>query len=71
MKRVVHKFATGEPIPVGAKYLNTVTQTNIFVPEAQISYRNDKGEEEHSKMPGYWERCWLVWHYYEVEVAGS
>jgi hypothetical protein len=27
--RVVYKFATGEPIPPGATYLSTVTQTHV------------------------------------------
>ena len=50
MKRV-YKFATGQDIPEGAIYLNTVTQTSVpgIVGGRDIS-------------------CWLVWHYFLVEV---
>jgi hypothetical protein len=48
--RVVYKFATGEPIPPGATYLSTVTQTCIPNPQ------------------GEWSLCWLVWHYFLVEI---
>lgn len=49
MKRI-YKYATGDEVPEGAKYLNTVTQTKI----------------ENKNFN--WVDCWLVWHYYEVEV---
>jgi hypothetical protein len=45
----IFKYATGENIPKGAKYLGTVTQTKIY------------DEKE-------WKECWLVWHYFLVEV---
>lgn len=48
----VWKFATGQPIPEGAIYLSTVTQT-----KAGINF-----------APGDWTDCWLVWHYFLVEV---
>lgn len=59
MSKVVHKFATGQPIPDGAVYLNTVTQTSI---ETQ---RTDGFGD---RMP-YWNPCWLVWHYFLVEAS--
>lgn len=53
MIKKVFKYATGEEIPEGAVYLNTVTQT-----EKLNEYNN-------------WVKCWLVWHYFliEIEVA--
>ena len=48
----VWKFATGQPIPEGAVYLNTIAQTQLIHP----------GEQEWSSP------CWLVWHYFLVEV---
>jgi len=47
-------------VPEGAKYLNTVTQTK----EKQSSYSSSGQGMAHDK----WVDCWLVWHYYEVEV---
>jgi len=46
----VFKYGTGQPIPEGAVYLNTVKQTEIG---------NGHGEMM---------KCWLVWHYFLVEV---
>lgn len=51
MKKI-YKYPTGEYIPEGAVYLNTVTQTKIW---------DEKFKEF---IP-----CWLVWHYFLVEVA--
>ncbi len=48
----VYKYGTGETIPEGAVYLKTVTQT-------EIPY-DEKVKE--------WGKCWLVWHYFLVEV---
>ena len=45
----VYKYATGEAIPEGAVYLNTIAQTKET---------NDDS----------WHDCWLVWHYFLVEV---
>jgi hypothetical protein len=52
--RVVYKFATGEPIPPGATYLSTVTQTTLI------------HEGPLGKKVG--EPCWRVWHYFLVEI---
>jgi hypothetical protein len=56
--RKVFKFATGEPIPKGAQYLNTVTQTKISDEVTNLSLRT------HTE----WRDCWLVWHYFLVEA---
>jgi len=53
MKKV-YKFGTGQEIPEGAVYLSTVTQTKLA----------DKGTS-----PWVWKDCWLVWHYFLVEVG--
>lgn len=51
MIRKVYKYATGEEIPEGATYLNTVVQT----------------ETMHTSSHGRWkESCFLVWHYFMV-----
>ena len=50
MKKVF-KYATGQEIPKGAVYLNTIRQTK-------------KQDDEN----GEWVDCWLVWHYFLVEV---
>lgn len=55
--RVVYKYGTGHPIPPDATYLSTVTQTSI---ETTTRYAG-------ADLPT-WEPCWLVWHYYEVEI---
>ena len=49
MVKRVYKYATGEDIPEGAIYLNTVKQTEIQKDDKLVS-------------------CWLVWHYFLVEV---
>ncbi len=48
----IFKYATGDVIPEGAIYLGTVTQT-----------RQDIGDYDTR-----WVDCWLVWHYFLVEV---
>lgn len=53
MTRRVYKYGTGHPIPEGAVYLSTVTQTRI--------------EEVSCGLVTGWSRCWLVWHYFLVE----
>lgn len=53
MKKVF-KYGTGMEVPVGAIYLKTVKQEKIY---AKIS------ENNHDWVP-----CWLVWHYFLVEV---
>ena len=53
MKKI-YKYATGESPPKGAVYLNTVTQTKI-APDP--TYESNE-----------WVDCWLVWHYFLVEV---
>ncbi len=67
--RKVFKYGTGQEIPEGAVYLNTVTQTKIEAPN-------------HGRIPCFchndplcsnapetgWVQCWLVWHYFLVET---
>lgn len=48
----VFKYGTGHPIPEGAVYLSTVKQTEVI----------DRDNE------GVTYPCWLVWHYFLVEV---
>jgi hypothetical protein len=50
----IYKYPTGAAIPKGAVYLNTVTQTKI--------------QGEHPLMNNCFVDCWLVWHYFLVEV---
>lgn len=50
----VFKYGTGQAIPDGAVYLNTVTQ------EWQPT--------QYKIVDNSWERCFLVWHYFLVEV---
>lgn len=54
-QRRVYKYGTGQVIPDGAKYLNTVTQTSVGITQGPDGSRFTT-----------WEPCWLVWHYYEV-----
>ena len=56
MKKVF-KYGTGQEIPEGAVYLNTVTQTKL--PNIII----DIDKEERGSVD-----CWLVWHYFLLEV---
>ena len=49
--RKIYKYATGEEIPEGAVYLNTV---------AQVKMQNELNNGFHD--------CWIVWHYFLVEV---
>lgn len=53
MKKI-YKYPTGAEIPEGAVYLSTVTQTEVMS-------RPGGGSER-------WVKCWLVWHYFLVEV---
>lgn len=55
MKKV-YKYPTGAEIPEGAIYLSTVTQTEIKNPPIREGYVST------------WDKCWLVWHYFLVEV---
>lgn len=57
MKKV-YKYATGQEIPKGAVYLNTVTQT-------KIKYNNPRSYDENTDFKD----CFLVWHYFLVEDA--
>ena len=52
MKKVL-KYGTGETIPEGAEYLCTKLQLKI---EGVVG--------DHKE----WIDCWLVWHYFLVEV---
>lgn len=71
MSRRIYKYGTGQRIPEGAKYLSTVTQTQTFVPAVQYttSGGQDSGMEPvtHTEE-SRWIPCWLVWHYFLVEV---
>ncbi len=58
--RKVYKYGTGQPIPDGAIYLSTVTQTEIHIDGHYPS--NSAADNER------WEKCRLVWHYFLVEV---
>ena len=51
----IYKYPTGATIPEGATYLGTVTQTEILGNVKDKSYNA-------------WAKCWLVWHYFLVEV---
>ncbi len=55
MKKI-YKYPTGAEIPEGAIYLETIIQREI-----EIAPRN-------GACPPLWEDCWLVWHYFLVEV---
>lgn len=55
----IFKYPTGAEIPAGAQYLGTVTQTKLMVDK-----RVHATEHEH----GEYIDCWLVWHYFLVEV---
>ena len=48
----VYKYSTSEVVPSNAVYLCTKIQT-----EAKIDAPESK-----------WAKCWLVWHYFLVEV---
>lgn len=48
----IYKYCTGDTIPDGAVYLGTVTQTQC-----------DIGAKDNE-----WANCWLVWHYFLIEV---
>lgn len=57
--KIVYKYATGQEIPAGAKYLCTqvetreVIQNNPQLEGFKVSVKNNM----------------LVWHYYEVELG--
>lgn len=59
MEKKIYKYATGDTIPEGAIYLGTVTQTKKPI---------TKGEYSSSTS---WYDCWLVWHYFLVEVKSK
>lgn len=54
-ERRVYKYATGQNIPDGAVYLNTVAQTTM-----------PDGDPRNIPLS-----VWLVWHYFLVEVEAS
>lgn len=56
----IYKYPTGATIPEGAIYLNTVTQTDI-------DFGSTGGASGVGGIGG-WCKCWLVWHYFLVEV---
>ena len=60
MKKVkrIYKYGTGEKIPEGAIYLSTIKQIEI---QENIG---KNGDTSHA----FWNKCWLVWHYFLVEV---
>lgn len=53
--RRIFKFPTGAFIPEGAQYLSTEVQT----------------KRELITVPGSWVECYLVWHYFLVEVENE
>ncbi|MGB4971221.1 MAG: hypothetical protein WBO32_01095 [Cyclobacteriaceae bacterium] len=63
MKKVF-KYATGDVIPEGAIHLKTVVQTEVDA--RQLDY-DGAGHVTGGTVP-YWKKCWLVWHYFLVEV---
>lgn len=64
MKKKIYKYPTGAEIPGGAIYLSTVTQTEIQTNLGKATNPNRFDDE-------IWEKCWLVWHYFLVEVEGN
>lgn len=50
----IYKYPTGAKVPEMAIYLGTVTQTKI--------------EDPSNSKDDFWSKCWLVWHYFLVEV---
>ena len=48
----IYKYATGDELPKGAIYLNTVTQTK--------QYTDLSGDT--------WRDCFFVWHYFLVKA---
>ena len=54
----IYKYPTGVEIPEGAIYLGTVTQTEIL---ENIGKNGDTSRS-------FWSKCWLVWHYFLVEI---
>jgi len=52
--RRIFKYGTGQEVPANSKYLNTVVQTRCQ-------------QVQNGSPTQQWDRCWLVWHYYEVE----
>jgi len=52
MKKV-YKYGTGHPVPEGAVYLCTKVQRKILLDVPEARLLED---------------CWLVWHYFLVEV---
>ena len=57
--RKIYKYPTGVEIPEGAVYLGTVSQTRCLV---------DKTYAGSGRKYSDWGDCWLVWHYFLVEV---
>lgn len=55
----IFKYATGAEIPAGAIYLSTVTQTKLLVDKRVHATNHEQGE---------YIDCWLVWHYFLVDV---
>ncbi len=63
MKKV-YKYGTGDEVPEGVVYLCTKVQNEVAVPipsELKREYQPDVT----------WEKCWLVWHYFLVEVEND
>ncbi len=62
MEKKIYKYPTGATIPEGAVYLTTVTQTEQLETYT-YSVSTGNSAERISRKP-----CWLVWHYFLVEV---
>lgn len=69
MKKVF-KYATGQEVPDGAVYCSTVTQTEIETGRLLTSQCRCHDDFTCSDAPSTREtqKCWLVWHYFLVEV---
>lgn len=67
--RKIYKYPTGAEIPKGAVYLSTVTQTSAEVQnDGTIPCRcHDDPRCSEAPKTG-WVPCWLVWHYFLVEL---
>lgn len=64
MKKI-YKYPTGAEIPDGAVYLGTATQREVLV---NLSKGDDPNCKFRNSDTCWWEKCWLVWHYFLVEV---
>jgi len=64
MKKI-YKYPTGAEVPEGAIYLSTIKQTDVLL---NLSKGDDPNCDAGNSGTGIWEKCFLVWHYFLVEV---